>query len=139
MTWIEYVLEYYLIDFHKHYFRLLYRATVKLNHQFGLVAMTKSLFKPLFGMPGPFTRLNGFIFRSLAISLGLVIIVSVVVLALIGYVGMLSAPFILGMRHPMYLVAIISMAVLFKSYTYLAFPVKKINEHSIKEYRLTAS
>lgn len=69
-----YLFRFYFYDFHRKYFRALYRLSMILSHQFGIVAMIKNLFSLFFGFPGIFSKINGFVIRSIAIVISTMIV-----------------------------------------------------------------
>lgn len=135
MNLISYLLKFYFYDFHKKYFRLLYRLSVILSHQFGIMAMIKSLFKPLFGFPGVLSKINGFVIRTLVITISLGIVIIGVTFGIALYICLvLGVPFLLYKNFWIGFL-ILGFLILYRISIYLLFPLGKIkNPLLIKEY-----
>ena len=124
-----------MYDFHRKYFRSLYRLSAILSHQFGLVAMIKSLFKPLFGLPGIFSRINGFVIRTISIVLSTIIVIGGVIIGLVVYAGLLAGIPYLLINYFWIGVGSVLFLISYRICFFLFLPLSKIkNTASIQEY-----
>ncbi|PIR42377.1 hypothetical protein COV25_03545, partial [candidate division WWE3 bacterium CG10_big_fil_rev_8_21_14_0_10_35_32] len=137
---IFYLFRFYLYDFHRKYFRSLYRLSAILSHQFGTVAMVKSLFKPLFGMPGIFSRINGFVIRTVAIILSSIIVLGGAVIGLVTYAGLIAGLPYLFYEYFLIGVSVALFLLTYRTCFFLFFPLSKIkNPSDINEYHLAGN
>ncbi len=95
--------------------------------------MMKSLFKPLFGMAGFLSRVNGFVIRSLSIVLALIIITLYIAIALLGYVSVYFLLFYLLINKPVYAILFLLFVFVCELYNYYFY-----NPITIENKSLTA-
>lgn len=119
---ISYLLRFFLVYIHRRYFFTLYRSAILLSHRFGLAVMFKSFFKPLFGMSGFLSRINGIVIRSLSIVLAFIIILGYILIGVLGYFGFyaLLLHFLISGSF-VYFISIIGFVFLCGVYNYYYF------------------
>ena len=97
--------------------------------------MVKSLFKPLFGFPGIFSRINGFVIRSISIVLSIIIVFGGVIIGILGYVAVIAGIPYLLVNYFWIGISAILLLVSYRACFYLFLPLNLIkNPFVIDEY-----
>lgn len=132
MQLAQFLIRYFLIEIHKRYFLVLGRSIRLLSHYFGLSMMLRSLFKPLFGMNGFLSRVNGVVIRSLSIVLASILIVAYSALGLFLYFGFYAFTWNLIRNNPFYLILIVVGLLILGLYRYYFFSPFKIKNGNVE-------
>lgn len=135
MGFIHFLVNNLFIRFHRGYFLFVYRLTILLSHQFGMAVMVGSLFKPLLGEPGIFSRINGLFIRLLSLFFGALIIIAFILLGIGIYLSIILLPFYLIVNYPIYFILLVLFIfALFAYKYYFGVPYKILNKDNIQEY-----
>lgn len=138
MTFPEYLLRFIAIDFHYKYFRLLYRIVVKVSHKFGFLQMFRSLFKPLFGTPGIGSRFQGFIIRSTALCVSMIVLVVIAVFGVLMYLSFFALVFYAFKSNIILGLSYLGLIILIKILNYTYYPIQPIKNYDrLDEYANT--
>lgn len=133
MSFLEYFLRFILVDFHLKYFRVFYRITVRISQKFGYLQMCRSLVKPLFGTPGFFSRVQGFIIRSVAILISTVIMLIIIGFGILFYLSIFISFYFIFKENIALGILYIGSIFLIKALNFMYYPIASINDLSDKQ------
>jgi ATP-dependent Clp protease ATP-binding subunit ClpC len=136
---LEFVIKFLLFDIHKKYFSALFRFLIILGQNFGIKFMLLNLFQPLFGFKGIISRINGVVFRSFAVVIGLIIIIAIFFIGFFIYPLVIYVLLRISLLYGAWIIPLILCLVFLGfSYYYYNSPVLKIKDSfSDSSLRLT--
>lgn len=90
--------------------------------------MIENLFSPLFGFPGISARITGFVFRVFSITLGLILLILFIILALSVYPAVFFVFYKIATLYPFLTVPLIVLLFLIYAFYYIKYPVTNISK-----------
>lgn len=129
MSFLTFLLKFYGFEFHYKYFRYVYRQSVLLSNKFGIIPMLLSLFKPLFGTPGFFSRIQGLVIRSLVIVIGGSIVLAFLTSMLFIYAATIYSIIISFVKLPSVVFVLLILFVLYAMIRYVYYPISPIKDY----------